>query len=76
MGDTEFAALASINLEINEGEFLVILGPSGSGNSSIVLINLLEYFNFCSLSVDLHAYSKIFCNGTIQSIDKPMKVKP
>jgi putative ABC transport system ATP-binding protein len=39
MGDTEFAALAGINLEINEGEFLVILGPSGSGKST--LMNLL-----------------------------------
>ncbi len=28
------------------------------------MIHLLEYFNFCSLSIDLHAYSEIFCNGT------------
>lgn len=36
MGDTEFAALAGINLEINKGEFLVILGPSGSGKSTLM----------------------------------------
>jgi len=24
----------------------------------------LEYFDFCPLSIDLHAYSEIFCNGT------------
>ncbi|WP_292387896.1 ABC transporter ATP-binding protein [Methanosarcina sp. UBA5] len=39
MGEVEFAALKGINLEISEGEFLVILGPSGSGKST--LMNLL-----------------------------------
>src|SRR5665647_2617220 len=39
MGEAEFAALKGINLEIYEGEFLVVLGPSGSGKST--LMNLL-----------------------------------
>ncbi|AKB78128.1 ABC transporter, ATP-binding protein [Methanosarcina horonobensis HB-1 = JCM 15518] len=39
MGEVEFAALKGINLEIYEGEFLIILGPSGSGKST--LMNLL-----------------------------------
>ena len=39
MGEVEFAALKGINLEIFEGEFLVVLGPSGSGKST--LMNLL-----------------------------------
>lgn len=39
MGEVEFAALKRINLEIYEGEFLVVLGPSGSGKST--LMNLL-----------------------------------
>ena len=39
MGEIEFAALKGINLEIYEGEFLVVLGPSGSGKST--LMNLL-----------------------------------
>ncbi|WP_410509530.1 ABC transporter ATP-binding protein [Methanosarcina hadiensis] len=39
MGEIEFAALKGINLEICEGEFLVVLGPSGSGKST--LMNLL-----------------------------------
>jgi putative ABC transport system ATP-binding protein len=39
MGEVEFAALKGINLEIYEGEFLIILGPSGSGKST--MMNLL-----------------------------------
>lgn len=39
MGEIDFAALKRINLEIYEGEFLVVLGPSGSGKST--LMNLL-----------------------------------
>jgi len=39
MGEAEFAALKGINLEIYEGEFLIVLGPSGSGKST--LMNLL-----------------------------------
>jgi putative ABC transport system ATP-binding protein len=39
MGEVEFAALKGINLEIYDGEFLVVLGPSGSGKST--LMNLL-----------------------------------
>ena len=39
MGEVEFAALKGIDLEIYEGEFVVVLGPSGSGKST--LMNLL-----------------------------------
>ena len=39
MGEIEFSALKGVNLEIYEGEFLVVLGPSGSGKST--LMNLL-----------------------------------
>lgn len=39
MGEVKFAALKGIDLEIYEGEFLVVLGPSGSGKST--LMNLL-----------------------------------
>jgi putative ABC transport system ATP-binding protein len=39
MGEVEFAALKGIDLEIYEGEFLIVLGPSGSGKST--LMNLL-----------------------------------
>ena len=35
-GDIETIALKNINLEIKDGEFIVILGPSGSGKSTLL----------------------------------------
>ena len=31
--------LTGINLEIDEGDFLALMGPSGSGKSSVVRVN-------------------------------------
>jgi putative ABC transport system ATP-binding protein len=39
MGEVAVVALRSIDLDILEGEFLVLLGPSGSGKST--LLNIL-----------------------------------
>jgi putative ABC transport system ATP-binding protein len=39
MGDVEVHALRDVNLEVFEGEFIVLLGPSGSGKST--LLNIL-----------------------------------
>ena len=39
IGENEFKALKNIDLELNKGEFVVILGPSGAGKSS--LLNLI-----------------------------------
>ena len=38
-GEVEYRALDGVNLEIKDGEFVVILGPSGAGKST--LLNLL-----------------------------------
>ena len=38
-GEKEFKALDGINLELNKGEFVVVLGPSGAGKST--LLNLI-----------------------------------
>ncbi|MDJ0796535.1 MAG: ABC transporter ATP-binding protein [Calothrix sp. MO_167.B12] len=39
MGEVEVRALRSVDLELYEGEFVVLLGPSGSGKST--LLNIL-----------------------------------
>ncbi|MGD1856797.1 MAG: ABC transporter ATP-binding protein [Leptolyngbyaceae cyanobacterium] len=39
MGEMEVHALGSVNLDLYEGEFVVLLGPSGSGKST--LLNIL-----------------------------------
>ena len=39
VGENRIDALAGINLEINQGEFVIIVGPSGSGKTT--LLNLL-----------------------------------
>ena len=47
-------ALDKVNLEIKEGEFIVILGPSGSGKSTLLnLLSGIDTASFRILSVTL-----------------------
>ncbi len=49
----EFHALKNINLEVQEGEIVVICGPSGSGKSTLIrCINALEKFQQGGVIVD------------------------
>ena len=49
----DFHALKNINLEVKEGEIIVICGPSGSGKSTLIrCINLLEQYQQGKIIVD------------------------
>lgn len=54
-GEVEVKALNNINLEINEGEFVAIVGASGSGKST--LLHLLGW-------VDKPSSGEVILNGT------------
>lgn len=57
-GDIEFEALKGININVNEGDFIGILGPSGSGKSTLMnVIGCMDTFtsgtyNFLGVDID------------------------
>ena len=64
-GDVVFTALKNINLEINDGEFVGIMGVSGSGKSTLMhVIGLLDKPSRGKVFLDGRDISKLDDNET------------
>jgi putative ABC transport system ATP-binding protein len=61
MGDVQVAALDGISLEIDKGEFVVVLGPSGSGKTT--LLNIIG-------ALDIPTEGHVQINGDNLSLTK------
>ena len=49
----DFHALKNINMNVKEGEIIVVCGPSGSGKSTLIrCVNFLEKFQEGGILVD------------------------
>ena len=59
IGESEFKSLKNIDLELNKGEFVVILGPSGAGKSTLLnLIGGMDTPTEGSIKIDGEEISK------------------
>lgn len=55
-GDNELCVLSDINLTIYSGDFVIILGPSGSVTLSLAIYGVLLSIGICVLSGFIPAY--------------------
>ncbi len=66
-GDEDTTALTKINLEVNDGEFVAIIGPSGSGKSTLMhILGLLDTPTEGCYELDKQDVSKIRANRQSQ----------
>ena len=64
MGDAEVYALHDVNLDIQEGEFIAIIGPSGSGKSTLLnMIGCLDKPTSGAVFIDGINTGKLSENG-------------
>ncbi len=64
MGDAEVYALHDVNLDIQEGEFIAIIGPSGSGKSTLLnMIGCLDTPTSGAVFIDGINTGKLSENG-------------
>ncbi|HJH25262.1 MAG TPA: ABC transporter ATP-binding protein [Methanophagales archaeon] len=64
MGDAEVYALHDVNLDIQEGEFIAIIGPSGSGKSTLLnMIGCLDTPTSGAVFIDGIDTGKLSENG-------------
>ena len=58
-GENEVKALKHVNLEINQGEFVALLGTSGSGKSTLLhMIGGLDVVTEGEVMIDGHNIAK------------------
>ena len=78
LGSTEVRALNKIDLEIDQGEFVALVGPSGSGHFAKMIHNGIEYglmqayaegFGIMKakeeFDLDLHQVAEIWRDGSV-----------
>ena len=64
MGDTVVTALDGLNLDVDEGEFLCLMGPSGSGKSTLLnLLGGLDSPDEGSIEVNGQEIAQLDANG-------------
>ncbi len=68
VGSSEITAVSMVNLEINEAEFIAIVGPSGSGKSTLLnLIGLNDQPTYGKIFID-DMDASLLGNGELRKI--------